>query len=75
MEGEEIEEEKDEKDEEEECDAEDNITENLSSTNQMEHCDVLEREEAEIKAMNREMQQVADTSLLKEGMIEERAEI
>ena len=41
MEGEEIEEEKDEKDEEEECDAEDNITKNLSSTNQMEHCDVL----------------------------------
>ena len=30
MEGEEIEEEKDEKDEEEECDAEDNITKNLS---------------------------------------------
>ena len=25
--------------------------------------------------MNREMQQVADTSLLKEGMVEERAEI
>ena len=57
MEGEEI--------EEEECDAEDDITENLSFTNQMEHCDVLERKEAEIKA----------NSLLKEDMIEEQAEI
>ena len=55
MEVEEIEEEKDKKDEEEEWDAEDNITENSSSTNQMEHCDVLEREEAEIKAIYREM--------------------
>ena len=52
IEGEEIEEEKDEKDEEE-CDAEDNIIENLSSTNQIEHCDVLEEEEAEINAMNK----------------------
>ena len=62
MEGEEIEEEKDEKDEEEEWDAEDNITENLSSTNQMENCDVLEEEEAEIKAMNRKIQKTKEIS-------------
>ena len=43
MDGEQIEKEEDEEDEEE-SDAEDNITVNLSSTKQMEHCDVLERE-------------------------------
>ena len=74
MEGEEIEEEKYEKDEEEECDAKDNITENFSSTNQIEHYDVLEKEQAEIKAMNRKVQKtkeliipVADKQLLKES--------
>ena len=56
MEGKEMEEEKDEKDEEEEFDDEDNITENLSSINQMKHYDVLEKEEAEIKARNRKIQ-------------------
>ena len=50
----------------------------------MEHCDVLEKEKAEIKAMNRKIQktkkilvpeQVADTNLLKESMIKKQAEI
>ena len=41
----------------------------------MEHYDVLEKEEAEIKAMNRKIQQVADTNLLKESMIRKQAEI
>ena len=68
LEDEEIEEEEDEG---EECDAEYNIT----SNKQMEHCDVLEKEETEIKPMNRKIQQVADTNLLKENMIKNQVEI
>ena len=49
MEGEQTEE---EEEEEKECDAEDNSRESLLSTTQMEHCDVLEEEEAE---MNRKV--------------------
>ena len=63
MESDEIEEEKDDKDEEEECDDEDNIRESLSSTNQMEHCDVLEEEKAEIKTMNRKVQKTKEISM------------
>ena len=57
--------------EDEECDAEYNIT----SNKQMEHCDVLEKEETEIKTMNRKIQQIADTNLLKESMIKNQVEI
>ena len=50
----------------------------------MEHCDVLEEEEAEMKAMNRKVQKTkknicvwtsADTNLLKEDNIKKQAEI
>ena len=50
----------------------------------MEHCDVLEEEEAEMKAMNRKVQktketsmseEVADTNLLKECIMKKQLEI
>ena len=63
MEDEEIEEEEDEV---EEWDAEYNI----ASADQVEYGDALERE-----AMSGEVQQVADTGLLKEGVIENQVEI